>query len=124
MNLPPARRAQAAQLLATFRQFKAREAAGLADLYANKLAALEDALLGAREEVFATGEVGAPPRPPGRGLPPALGCCHVAGASCRARPVGSAAWRLLAAWLAAGSRALVALDARWLHCGAGGRAGG
>jgi hypothetical protein len=53
----PPPRPQAAQLLETFRQFKAREAAGLADLYANKLAALEDALLGAREEVFAAVEV-------------------------------------------------------------------
>lgn len=49
---------QASQLVDTFRQFKAREAAGLADLYANKLAALEDALLSAREEMFAAGEVG------------------------------------------------------------------
>ena len=39
---------QAARLLAAFREFKRRESVGLVPYYANKLAALEEALLGAR----------------------------------------------------------------------------
>ncbi|GFR45894.1 hypothetical protein Agub_g7350 [Astrephomene gubernaculifera] len=43
----------AARLLALFREFKRREAVGLVMFYANRLAALEDSLLGAREKLFA-----------------------------------------------------------------------
>lgn len=44
---------QAARLLALFREFKRREAVGLVMFYANRLAALEDSMLGAREKLFA-----------------------------------------------------------------------
>eukprot|EP00955_Chlamydomonas_euryale_P007857 83011-Chlamydomonas_euryale.AAC.2 len=44
---------QAAKLLAAFREFKRREACGLVPFYSNRLAALEDALLAARERLFA-----------------------------------------------------------------------
>lgn len=40
--------AQAARLLVAFREFKRRESVGLVPYYANKLAALEEALLGCR----------------------------------------------------------------------------
>ncbi|GLI71606.1 hypothetical protein VaNZ11_016870 [Volvox africanus] len=43
----------AAWLLSLFRDFKRREAVGLVMFYANKLAALEDSMLGAREKLFA-----------------------------------------------------------------------
>ncbi|KAG2484062.1 hypothetical protein HYH03_017082 [Edaphochlamys debaryana] len=43
----------AAQLLTLFREFKRREAVGLVMYYANRLAALEDSMLGAREKLFA-----------------------------------------------------------------------
>jgi hypothetical protein len=39
---------QAARLLAAFREFKRRESVGLVPYFANKLAALEEALLGSR----------------------------------------------------------------------------
>ena len=39
---------QAARLLAAFREFKRRESVGLVSFFANKLAALEEALLGSR----------------------------------------------------------------------------
>ncbi|EFJ49224.1 hypothetical protein VOLCADRAFT_90164 [Volvox carteri f. nagariensis] len=48
----PVSREQAARLLAMFRDFKRREAVGLVMFYANKLAALEDSMLGAREKLF------------------------------------------------------------------------
>jgi hypothetical protein len=51
---------QAARLLKAFRDFKKREAAGLAPFYASKLAALEDALLASRESLFSAGDGGAP----------------------------------------------------------------
>lgn len=47
---------QAARLLAAFKEFKRREAVGLASFYANKLAALEKALLAAREQLFELAE--------------------------------------------------------------------
>lgn len=43
---------QAAKLVGTFRDYKQREATNLLTLYANKLQALESALLEAREELF------------------------------------------------------------------------
>uniref|UniRef100_A0A7S3R2T6 C2 domain-containing protein n=1 Tax=Dunaliella tertiolecta TaxID=3047 RepID=A0A7S3R2T6_DUNTE len=49
----------AARLLAAFREYKRREAVGLAAYYANKLAALEDALLASREHLFALSELAA-----------------------------------------------------------------
>ncbi|GAX76484.1 hypothetical protein CEUSTIGMA_g3929.t1 [Chlamydomonas eustigma] len=42
----------AARLLAAFREFKRRESVGLVSYFANKLAALEEALLGSREKLF------------------------------------------------------------------------
>lgn len=51
--------AQAAQLLGTYREFKRRQAVRLASLYGRRQAALEDALLRAREALFAAQE---PPR--------------------------------------------------------------
>jgi hypothetical protein len=53
--LPPTPR-QAAKLLATFRDFKRRQALGLEPFYRRRLAALEDALLAAREAMFASQE--------------------------------------------------------------------
>ena len=43
---------QAAQLLSNFREFKRRESVGLSGFYLNKLTALEEALLAARERLF------------------------------------------------------------------------
>ncbi len=53
LPLRPVRLPQAARLLALFREFKRREAVGLVMFYANRLAALEDSMLGAREKLFA-----------------------------------------------------------------------
>lgn len=45
--------AQSAKLLTSFREFKRREGIGLSPLYSHKLAALEEALLGQRERLWA-----------------------------------------------------------------------
>jgi hypothetical protein len=47
---------QAARLLCSFREYHRRAQLGLASFYANKLAALEDGLLNAREVLFAAQE--------------------------------------------------------------------
>jgi hypothetical protein len=47
---------QAARLLCSFREYHRRAQLGLATFYANKLAALEDGLLNARETLFAVQE--------------------------------------------------------------------
>jgi hypothetical protein len=47
---------QAARLLCSFREYHRRAQLGLATFYANKLAALEDGLLNARETLFAAQE--------------------------------------------------------------------
>lgn len=47
---------QAARLLAVFKEFKRRESVNLVTFYANKLAALEEALLANRENLFALAE--------------------------------------------------------------------
>ena len=54
---------QAAKLFAAFREYKRRESLGLVLFHRNRLAALEDSLLGAREELFSlldgtSGEMG------------------------------------------------------------------
>ncbi|KAJ9514810.1 hypothetical protein QJQ45_028482, partial [Haematococcus lacustris] len=46
----------AARLLAMFKEFKRRESVGLATFYANKLAALEESLLAARDHLFQLSE--------------------------------------------------------------------
>ncbi|KAI8465651.1 MAG: hypothetical protein J3K34DRAFT_487137 [Monoraphidium minutum] len=48
----------AARLLAMYRELKRRQSVGLAPFYARRLAALEDALLAAREALFAAQEAG------------------------------------------------------------------
>lgn len=48
--------AQAAKLLCSFREYHRRAALGLASFYSNKLAALEDGLLNAREKLFSVHE--------------------------------------------------------------------
>eukprot|EP00879_Flechtneria_rotunda_P028702 GHRR01030914.1.p1 GENE.GHRR01030914.1~~GHRR01030914.1.p1 ORF type:complete len:419 (+),score=150.84 GHRR01030914.1:137-1258(+) len=50
----------AAKLLCTFREYHRRAALGLAAFYSQKLAALEDGLLSAREQLFAAHEQGQP----------------------------------------------------------------
>lgn len=44
---------QAAKLVTMFREVKRRQSVGLSAFYGRKLAALEDALLAAREQLFA-----------------------------------------------------------------------